>query len=167
MMGIKNVLIPTDFSDNSVHAFDFGLYIATQNSASLHLLHVVSSNSANALVYNSQVTDDNLHSKIMEAEEELRRFIAKIPPCNIEIIESLRVGDPVEEIISYSKVNSIDLISISSHGWSNHSHLPTGSVTSKILSLAEPQVICIKAHSHKPITSRARLRSTWAEYWVG
>ncbi len=167
MLGINNILVPTDFSDNSVQAFDFGLSLASQNSATLHLLHVVVPDVLESFKLNLETSDDNLHSKIMEAEEELRRFIAKIPPCDVKIIESLRVGDPVEQIIEYSKNKNVDMISIASHGWSNFSHLPTGSITNKILSYSEIQVICIKTGKVQPKVSRPRIRSSWAENWVG
>ncbi len=167
MLGIKNILVPTDFSDNSVQAFDFGLFLASQNSATLHLLHVVVPDIMGSFNMNQETSDDNLHSRIMESEEELRRFIAKIPPCDIRIIESLRVGDPVEQIIDYSKNNNVDMITIASHGWSNHSHLPTGSITNKVLSYSEIQVVCFKTNKIQPKLVRPRIRSGWAENWVG
>ena len=167
MLGIKNILIPTDFSNNSVQAFDFGLSLALQNSATIHLLHVVVPDMLDSFKLNLDSSDDNLHSRIMEAEEELRRFIAKIPPCDVKIIESLRVGDPVEQIIEYSQKNKVDMITIASHGWSNYSHLPTGSITNKILSYSEVQVICVKTGKVQPKLKRPRIRSSWAENWVG
>ena len=167
MLGIKNILVPTDFSDNSVQAFDFGLFLASQNSATLHLLHVVVTEIVDSIIMNHEISDDNLHSRIMEAEEELRRFIAKIPPYNIKIIESLRVGEPVEQILDYSRTNNTDLITIATHGSTNHSHLPTGSVTNKILNFSETPVICIKPGLSKPQISRTRIRASWAENWVG
>ena len=167
MMDIQNILVPTDFSENSVQAFDFGLFLASQNSATLHLLHVVVPDKTDLFSVNRETNDDNLHGKIMEAEEELRRFIARIPPYNINIIESLRVGDPVEQIIDYSKVNNADLITIASQGSSNHSHLPMGNITGKILNLAEVQVICIKTGITKPKLTRVRTGYSWAENWVG
>jgi nucleotide-binding universal stress UspA family protein len=166
-MDINNILVPTDFSDNSVQAFDFGLSLASQNSAELHLLHVVVPDMLDSFKLNLENIDDNLHSKIMEAEEELRRFIAKIPPCEVKIIESLRVGDPVEQIIDYSKNKNIDMITIASHGWSNYSHLPTGNITNKILSYSEIQVVCIKTGKVQHKVTRPRIRSSWAENWVG
>ncbi len=167
MLGIKNILVPTDFSDNSVQAFDFGLSLASQNSADLHLLHVVVPDVMGSFKLNLESSDDNLHSKIMEAEEELRRFIAKTPPCDVRIIESLRVGDPVEQIIEYSKNKNVDMITIASHGWSNFSHLPTGNITNKILSYSEIQVICVKTGKVQTKVTRPRIRSSWAENWVG
>ncbi len=167
MLDIKNILVPTDFSDNSVQAFDFGISLATQYSATLHLLHVVVTDVNDSFKQNLETSDDILHSKIMEAEEELRRFIANIPPCDVQIIETLRVGDPVEQIIDYSKSKNIELITLSAHGWSNYSHLPTGGITNKLLSFSEIQIVCIKTGKVQPKVVRPRIRSSWAENWVG
>jgi nucleotide-binding universal stress UspA family protein len=41
MIAIKNVLVPTDFSEPAVAAVKYGRMLATQFSATLHVLHVV------------------------------------------------------------------------------------------------------------------------------
>ncbi|HUX60843.1 MAG TPA: universal stress protein [Ignavibacteriaceae bacterium] len=166
MVEYKNILVPTDFSTNSVQALEFGHMLAKQNNSTLHVLHIIEP------VYNqNQILDDfnekrYEQSRYLDAEEELRRFINKISSQGVDIIEVLTPGKPYEQILYYSRKNNVDLIVIASHGWTGLSHLITGNVANKVFRYSEIPTICVKSNTTllKEVSSN---RSTFAENWVG
>jgi nucleotide-binding universal stress UspA family protein len=167
MLSYKNILVPTDFSENSIHALEFAHYLARQNKSSLHVLHIIES------INRSKPFNDNFselrfeRSRFLEAEEELRRFVNKISLHGVQIIEALDPGKPHEQILNYSRHHNIDLIVIASHGWTGLTNMVTGSVARKILSSSEIPTILVKSNAlvmEKGIQNR---KSTFAENWVG
>ncbi len=163
-MHFKNILVPTDFSDNSAKAYEFSLSLASINSAKLHILHIVE-----PLYYNQEFSSyiDKFsfdRDRTFEAEEELERFINKYSNAGIEIERAIKAGKAHEEIINYSKDNEADLIIISTHSRKNM-HAVTGSVTKKVLSFARVPVICIKANIPSVIENYKYMNIV--ENWVG
>jgi universal stress protein A len=163
-MHFKNILIPTDFSDNSSKTYESALCLAKANSARLHILHILE-----PLFYNKEFSSyvDEFsfdRDRTFEAEEELERFINKYSNAEIEIERAIRAGKAHEEIINYSRDNGIDLIIISAHGWKNL-HAVTGSVTKKVLSFSRVPVICLKASAPSGVENYKY--SNIVENWVG
>lgn len=167
MLNFKNILVPTDFSMNSVQALQFGQYFAKQSRAYLHVLHIMSplmkryTDRAGDEFYRSE------QSKLLDAEEELRRFINKVSFSSVEVVEAIRTGKPFEQIMSYAKDNQIDLIVIASHGWTGLSHLITGSVADKVLRNSDIPTICVKSNIPLLEKDKAAFRNPFAENWVG
>lgn len=163
MITFRNILLPTDFSINSLSAYEFSLTFAKTNSARLHIVHIVE-----PLYYDqeySSYTDEYSfeRDRIYEAEEELERFINKYSNADIEIERAIVTGKAHEEIVNYSKNNMIDLIIIAAHGWKNMNAV-TGSVTKKVLSYSQVPVICIK--SNIPILENFSQKNI-VENWIG
>jgi nucleotide-binding universal stress UspA family protein len=164
-MSKKNILTPVDFSVNSIQAFDFAVQYSRQNNAILHLLHVIdpSFNEKN----HSQNDDFIMLERLRNANEELKKFVNEIPHPGVEIIENLRVGKPSQQVLIYSRTQQIDLIIISSHGWTYKKDLPTGSVASKIIELSKIPVICLRTSSSVLKKYEILYNNTMAENWVG
>ncbi len=167
MVNFTNILVPTDFSENSLQALEFAHYLAKQSKAKLHVLHVVEPSPHSENSQNRFSEERFEKSRLLDAEEDLRRFVNKISPQGITIIEALHPGKAYEQVLNYSRKNRIDLIVISSHGWTGLSHLITGNVTNKIMRYSDIPTICIKSNtlvSQKEIPS---VKNTFAENWVG
>lgn len=173
-MSKKNILTPVDFSVNSVQAFDFALQYARQHKATLHLLHVIDP------YYNEQynnyplsksgkISDDDfiMMERLRNANEELKKFVNEIPHPGVEIIENLKIGKPSEQILNYSHKNKIDLVIISSHGWTSELNLPTGRVAEKIIEHSTIPVICLRAEKSLLKKYNITLNTSLAENWVG
>lgn len=167
MISLKNILVPTDFSENSFPAFEFAHYLSKQCTAVLHVLHVYEPVASKKYNNNHFVEQRFEDSRFLNAEEELRRFINKISPQGVEIVEAMTPGKPYEQILNYSRINQIDLVIISSHGWTGLSHLITGNVANKVLRYSQVPTICIKSGKlalHKDIPEAS---NSFAENWVG
>jgi nucleotide-binding universal stress UspA family protein len=144
MLALKNILVPIDFSVNSIQAFEFGLILAKPNNSFLHLMHVIDS-----FFYSENKYDDLRKESLREiryrnAEEELKKFIYEVPRNDVKVIEVLVEGVPHSEILNYAQKNSIDLIVIASHGWTNLSTTMTGNIANKVFRYSDIPVVCVK-----------------------
>ncbi len=167
MVHFTNILVPTDFSDNSLQALELAQYIALPNKAALHVLHVIEPTAFNGTLKNRFHEEKFEHYKLLGAEEELRRFTKKIQPQELRIFEAIDRGKAYEQILSYSIKNHIDLIVIASHGWTGLSHLITGNVANKVMRFSEVPVICVKTSSLGLQKDNSVHKSTFAENWFG
>ncbi|MGA7721377.1 MAG: universal stress protein [Ignavibacteriaceae bacterium] len=167
MTNFGNILVPTDFSDNSLQALEFAQSLAKFSKAILHIIHVVEPILNTEKYWSGDNKEGFEKTRELNAEEDLRRFINKISPKGVKIIEVLKSGKPHEQILKYSIKNNIDLIVIASHGWSGLSHMLTGNVTNKIFHYSEIPTICVKSNNLIFQKDDLTARDDFAENWVG
>ncbi len=161
-MSNKNILTPVDFSVNSVQAFDFAVQYSRQHKATIHLLHIVDPS-----LSEKKNDDFIMMERLRNANEELKKFVNEIPHPGVEIIENLKIGAPFEQILIYSRKEKIDLIIISSHGWSAKYNYATGSVAGKIIDNSKIPVICLRASKSLLKKYDIAVNTSLAENWVG
>jgi nucleotide-binding universal stress UspA family protein len=113
-VNLKRVLVAYDFSDYSELALNYGLSIAQENQAELHLLHVLPSRSINdpEIAWYPVKGESAYHAAA-------RRLQKAVPPevnlwCNVTTAVS--EGQAYREILNYAEENEIDLISVGAHG---------------------------------------------------
>ena len=113
-VNLKRVLVAYDFSDYAELALKYGLSIAQEHQAELHLLHVLPPRSVN---------EPEIAWYPMQGESTYytaaRRLQRVVPPevhlwCDVKTAVS--EGNPYREILSYAEKNDIDLISVGAHG---------------------------------------------------
>lgn len=112
---VKRVLVAYDFSDYSELALNYGVSIAQENQAELHLLNVLPPRSVNEpelAWYPVQGGESAYHTAA-------RRLQKAVPPevhlwCNVTTAVS--EGQAYREILDYAEQNEIDLISVGAHG---------------------------------------------------
>jgi len=124
----KNVLIATDGSKYSEAAASEALGIAKRCGSSLIVMSVASSDAEIALA------KDNVNKVAEAAEKE-----------GIKTTSVVTEGKPYEVIIEISKQNKADLIIVGSHGRTGLARLLMGSVTERVIGLAEVAVLIVKA----------------------
>ena len=111
---LKRVLVAYDFSDYSELALKYGLSIAQEHQAELHLLHVLPSRSVNdpEIAWYPLGGESAYHT----AARRLQRVVpAEVHLwCNVKTAVS--EGHPYREILHYAEKNEIDLISVGAHG---------------------------------------------------
>jgi nucleotide-binding universal stress UspA family protein len=165
-MLFKNILMPTDFSHNSVQAYEIALDFAKKYSAKLHLLHVIE-----PLIYNQENSEylnkiNFDRDRLFNAEEDLERFINNYSNSDVNIYRIVLAGKPYEEILRYAKNENIDLIVIAAHGKTNLHHVVAGNVAKKILKYSKLPVVCIKTKKTS-LPRENEARENLAENWVG
>ena len=111
---LKRVLVAYDFSEYSELAFKYGLSLAQEHQADLHLLHVLPRHSVNEpeIAWYPNKGESAYHI----AATRLQRAIPAEAHlwCNVKTV--VREGHPYREILNYAEENEIDLISVGAHG---------------------------------------------------
>ena len=152
MIKLDRILVPTDFSDFSRPAMQYGCAIAARFSAELHLLHVVPDPAMlvpEAAAFSVETMQAQSESLVKDAQATLHT----LPPDGWEnekqIVREVRVGAAFMEIIDYAREHSIDLIVIGTHGRSGLMHILMGSVAERIVRKASCPVLTVKPEGHQ------------------
>jgi nucleotide-binding universal stress UspA family protein len=152
-MNIRRVLVAYDFSDYSELALKYGLSIAQEHQAELHLLHVLPARSVNEpeIAWYPAKGESAYHT----AARRLQRVVpAEVHLwCNVKTAVS--EGHPYREILNYAEQNDIDLISIGAHGAGFGMRALFGSNVDRVLRQASCPVLV--ARPLRPKISRTHL----------
>ena len=113
-LNLKRVLVAYDFSDYSELALKYGLSIAQEHQAELHLLHVLPPRSLNEpeIAWYPLGGDSAYHT----AARRLQRVVPAEVHLWCEVKTAVSEGHPYREILNYAEKNQIDLISVGAHG---------------------------------------------------
>jgi nucleotide-binding universal stress UspA family protein len=148
---IKRILVPTDLTNESDEAIEFGMVLAKLFGAHLTLLHVYQEPYyAIAYLLGPHAGDRSLQDR-MYFENTLKTIAQGVrkeyQDCDIEF----RDGVPCEEIVRMAKERDIDLIVISTHHYNWLTRLAYGSDAEQILQHAPcPILILLSAVESKP-----------------
>jgi nucleotide-binding universal stress UspA family protein len=113
-VGVKRVLVAYDFSDFSEVALKYGLSIAQEHQAELHLLHVLPPRSLNEpeIAWYPVKGESAYHT----AARRLQRVLPADVHLWCNVKTGVGEGNPYREILNYAEKNEIDLISVGAHG---------------------------------------------------
>ncbi len=111
---LKRVLVAYDFSDFSELALKYGLSIAQEHQAELHLLHVLPPHSVDEpeIAWYPSKDESAYHT----AARRLQRVVPSDVNLWCEVKTAVSEGYPYREILNYAEKNAIDLISVGAHG---------------------------------------------------
>jgi nucleotide-binding universal stress UspA family protein len=144
MPAIDRILVPTDFSEESLTALRYAL-LFTKGGAKLQLLHVVASAATLFAEYPSFFPAQEISKALEErAVEELGRIAKERMPDAVEVETVLKLGTPSIEIISFARTNKIDLIIMATHGKSALKHIFLGSTAERVVRKAPCPVLTVK-----------------------
>ncbi len=153
MISIKQVLVPTDFSEPSQAALLYGKAFVEQFGARLHLVHVLDEN---ALVYPWATPEGEtfaLGTARADVEKAVRTRLEHVlsdeerKKYSAEIVTL--IGSPFLEIVTYAKAHEIDLIVIGTHGRGPIAHMLMGSVAEKVVRKAPCPVLTVRHPEHE------------------
>jgi nucleotide-binding universal stress UspA family protein len=146
MIELKNVLVPTDFTDHSERAALYAVELAKRFSAQIHCIHV-SDVPADLLATSAYYVTGPSEQFVDQIREESRKglasFVAKNFP-DVDVKPVFLEGRPFIEIIRYAREQRIDLIVIATHGRSGIQHVLFGSVAEKVVRKAPCPVLVVK-----------------------
>jgi nucleotide-binding universal stress UspA family protein len=142
-MQIKQILVPTDFSENAQHAVDYATELAKKCSAKLHLLHtpVVPTYLLMDLSYSPG--PEAVTRILNDAQEALDRQARSLAGSGVEHFAVIREGTIHEVIRDYAKEHDVDLVVVGTHGRSGVSKLMYGSVTERVIKTVHTPIIVI------------------------
>jgi nucleotide-binding universal stress UspA family protein len=149
-MGIRRILVPIDYSQNSQAALAYGAELAVTFGASLDIVHVWDRP--------TYVTDavmvqrpGEAHKPIGElirenAQKDMDEFLAGITlPAGVATKSRLLSGDPAATLLTELKKGEHDLVVLSTHGWTGFAHLLLGSIAEKLVRLSPVPVLTVPA----------------------
>lgn len=138
----RNVLVPVDFSPSSVSALKHARAIAP--GAEIVLLHAFDVPFEGKLRF-AGVDDDTVHRYRLAAKQEALQKLwplcdaAELPPHAARLM--VLHGDPARHIIEQEQEQDCDLIAIGKHGESMLEDLLLGSVTRRVLTESQCDVL--------------------------
>jgi nucleotide-binding universal stress UspA family protein len=148
-MQIKQILVPTDFSENAGLAVSYAVELAKQSSAKLHLLHipVVPTYLLMDLSYNPG--PEAVTRILNDSQEALDEQAKGIAAAGVEYLAAIREGTVHEVIRDYAKEHDVDLVVIGTHGRTGISKLMYGSVTERVLKTVHTPIVVIPPEGGK------------------
>lgn len=145
---LKRVLVPTDFSDCSKKAVRYASSFAKQFGAKLYVVHVVNAYTEGA-VYGEVYFPVYEEEFVKSSDKMLSRVREEDVPDDIEVETLTRSGNPVVEICDLAKKESVDLVVISTHGYTGVRHLLLGSVAENLVRHAPCPVLVVRENEHE------------------
>ncbi|HYE76106.1 MAG TPA: universal stress protein [Blastocatellia bacterium] len=126
-IGLRRILVATDFSNDSELSLQYALSLAQEYQAELHVMHVTAVPGVN------QVFE--------QAAEKLRNAVPEEAYLWCQIKHIIRAGYPYREILSYTEENEMDLICMGKHGAGFAMRALFGSNTDRVLRQAPCPVL--------------------------
>ncbi len=152
MIQLNRILVPTDFSDFSRPAIDYGCAIAARFESELHLLHVVPDPALlipEAGMFSVEAMQAQSDDLAKMALSQLNELPGADWDSGKPIIREVRIGTIFLEIIDYARAADIDLIVIGTHGRSALMHVLMGSVAERIVRKSPCPVLTVKPEGHQ------------------
>lgn len=144
---LRNVLLPTDFSETAGPAIVYGIELTRRFDSQLYCLHVVD----DAYQYWTAVGPESLpvgpppeellelgRTRMVRFRQEFLSGLAKPAICDVAY------GRPFAEIINYARDKSIDLIIMGTHGRGAVAQMLLGSTAEKVVRKAPCAVLTVR-----------------------
>ena len=135
----RNVVVPCDFSDESIAAIDTALEMV-ESPAGLHVIHVLPELAAGEPGVVWGTIDDD--SRRDHATDALRRVLSDEKYHGIDVV--IAFGSPGHQIVDYAETTNADLVVMPSHGRRGLSRMLIGSVAERVVRLAHCPVLVLR-----------------------
>ena len=161
------ILYPTDGSTGSETAAAHVIELASAFDATVHVLHVIDIRGGGLGLSGAFLDEDSQamsgrspdegyigkeHDADMdEIEDELTAQAEELVETSagslegIDLTTAVEMGTPHTEILRYADENDIDLVVMGTHGRTGVERYLLGSVTEKVVRLADPPVVTVRA----------------------
>jgi nucleotide-binding universal stress UspA family protein len=142
---IERILCPVDFSDFSVLAFAYASSVARHFHAKLFAQHVVELGQYPSLdfVQNADAYDEFCATLLSESKARLRAFIQAYRKYEVDTECITSKGMAANRILSFAKEHAVSFIVMGTHGLRGFERLMMGSVTEKVLRMAQCPVLAV------------------------
>jgi len=139
----KTILVPTDASESAQRALLFALELAKEFGSQIVLLHVVYTPEALGYTLSSGITVPQEEISIY-GREALTSTLDGIDTGDVPIQRKQRPGHPATAILEEIKDGHFDLVVMGSRGYGPITGYLLGSVSQRVVSVAECPVIIVK-----------------------
>jgi nucleotide-binding universal stress UspA family protein len=140
----KNILIATDGSDYSAKAVKHGVEIARMSGSKVFGLFVVDTGAFASIPMD--MAWGNIYEMLKSEGEKATGFVEEQGQKeNVEVECIIVDGHPAEEIVEFSRKNSIDLIIMGTLGKGGLDRFLLGSIAEKVLRNAKVPVMIVRS----------------------
>lgn len=146
---IKKILYATDLSKNSIYAFYFAVDMAKKYNADIYVLNVVEHMVATFGGQAINLNKDKPEAAIAEIKNTLHKFCYRVEETNnlacVALVGkiSVKLGDPVHEILKAADEESCDLIVLGNHSKGFVARTILGNVARSVMDKAKIPVFLI------------------------
>jgi len=148
MNPVRQILVPTDFSEPSQVTLDYAAALARSFDASVDVLHVweVPAFVPPTAFFEVGGADTPLVEIVRKsAESKLGEFIADAKKRGVQVRASFaELGAPSHVIAEFARTRGYDLIVIGTHGRTGLSHALIGSVAERVVRHASCPVLAVR-----------------------
>ena len=156
-MSVKRILVPVDFSPDSLYALTYARDFAQRFGAELLILHVVDQ------TYLASTPELSLANpgfgKLLEeqwrvANAQTERLGADLKKRRQRFRTLVKRGTPSQVIVDTAKHNRADLIVMATHGHTGLAHMLIGSVAERVVRSAHCAVLTVRNVAKRRAASR-------------
>lgn len=160
MLPPKIIMSPIDFSEHSEDALNSAVEMARSAAAELLLVHVVPAipklPSAQAFFHEAEY-EKQLHE---DAKAKLEQIAQRVSASGVKANSVVGTANDVSmELLRIAAHNNVDLIVIATHGMTGWRKLAFGSVTEKLVRVAECPVLVLRAQHQSESEENSRTAS--------
>jgi nucleotide-binding universal stress UspA family protein len=140
----RQILVPTDFSEESNAAKVYATMLAESLGATLHVLHVIADPLAMGWGVDAAYLPQLLERTERNVREQLDKVVTAGDREKLGARVAVETGSPVTKIVEYAGKNGIDLIVMGTHGRGAMERMWVGSVTQGVLQRAACPVVSVQ-----------------------
>lgn len=138
------ILVPVDFSDQSLLAAKSAAAITTRNKGELVLLHMLDIPNFYGTDIIRELNSDESFFMMKGAKEKMKEFEEKIQVDGLGLSSVIKLDNTYAGIIEYADDIAADYILMGTHGASGLKEVFVGSNTEKVVRRSNVPVICVK-----------------------
>ena len=140
---IKNILIPTDGSDYSLRAAEYGISIAKMVSAQIMVIYVLDDIVLSQIAKVTE-NEDIEGELIKDGQRYINYILGLAEQQGVKAAFILAKGMPFEQIVHIAKGSKIDLIVMGTYGRRGADRILIGSVAERVIEYSPCPVLVIK-----------------------
>jgi len=160
-MAVKRILVPVDFSNDSLQALAYAREFAKPLRAELVILYVVEP-IYYATPADMYATSASVGMMVDEQRkvgaQQLARLAADLKKRGLRCRTILKLGSPAQVIVDTAKSHRADAIIMATHGRTGLAHMVMGSVSEKVVRTAGCPVTTLRPGVVKRPKARKRRR---------
>ncbi len=141
---VKNIVVPTDFSDTAEAAIRHATNIAKVYGAEIHLVHVLEAYTANVNIPEFREVDAVIVNLFEKVEQKLQGYGERLSmETGIKVSTHAATGGIKAKVVAYAKSINADLIITGTHGASGAKEFFMGSNSYRIVSESPCPVLSV------------------------
>ena len=148
LLKIKSILVPIDFSDTSLKALRYAVRMAEQFGATITLLNVVEPIATPDFTYHPLMLETDEIKAAAQSRLERVAQQWQLPKALLERTV-VRYGAPFAEITEAARTLKVDLIILTTHGYTGLKHVFLGSTAERVVRHAPCPVLTVREKEHE------------------